>query len=146
MDYVEQHNRGGAAQVSKGYAVFTCSAPVLNVRCAMNQKFSGRGCRNCPKGYVQSDDGKACETVGWHVMNNGNFYGKLRDNKIHGKGFYQWFDGNTYYGYWANNLMDGRGIRKWKTGNTYEGQWKKNKMWGRGDFKFKSGKSYSGEF
>ena len=59
------------------------------------------------------------------TFTNGDTYkGEWKDNKMHGKGVYQFSDGAIFEGYFQNGIKCGQGIKKFPSGASYDGEWK----------------------
>ena len=64
---------------------------------------------------------------------NGQSYeGEFRNNKLNGKGVFNWGDGKIYTGNYVNNKKHGYGKLKWNNNSFYEGYWVNNKQHGKG--------------
>lgn len=116
--------------------------------CPMTERARDDGsCEGCKDPYVQSADGMDCEYVGERQYGEDIYYGRLRNYKQYGKGFYQWGKtGSQYYGTWYNGQKHGMGIKIFKSGAKYLGEWQNDRMSGRGVYTYKSGRTYDGEF
>ena len=64
--------------------------------------------------------------------------------KRHGRGLFEWEDGESYLGYWVNDKRDGEGTNKYSNGNLYKGNYKEGKKEGDGIYKWNNGDTYSG--
>jgi len=68
------------------------------------------------------------------------------EGKAHGKGVYQWTNGEVYDGEWKNGVKDGYGVWKGVFGDSYIGEWKNSKADGYGVHQWKNGDRYEGEW
>lgn len=76
----------------------------------------------------------------------GDYDGKYKKGKKHGKGTFIWPDGSKYEGEWRNDIRHGEGTYTWPDGDVYSGEWEDNRINGYGTFKSKSGFEYTGEW
>lgn len=45
-------------------------------------------------------------------------------DSMHGKGTYDWSNGDRYVGDWKENLMNGKGVKTYgSNGSTFDGTW-----------------------
>jgi hypothetical protein len=54
----------------------------------------------------------------------------MKDGQCHGKGVFQYADGDRFEGEYSEGLMDGLGVYQWANGSVFMGQWKENNMHG----------------
>lgn len=54
----------------------------------------------------------------------GKYIGKKKNGKMHGKGIYEWENGDTYEGDFADGQMEGYGRYTWVEGDIYQGDFK----------------------
>ena len=72
--------------------------------------------------------------------------GEFKDNNFHGKGTFNFFNGDVYTGEWRADKMQGRGVMTYANGDVYDGEWKDNYKDGQGTMMFHNGDIYKGEF
>lgn len=79
-------------------------------------------------------------------MANGNVYeGDFRDNCMHGFGrLIQKKGTREYIGEWANNKMNGKGLYQWEDGRSYKGEYLNDKKHGYGEYTWADGRQYLG--
>ncbi len=46
--------------------------------------------------------------------------GQFKDDKMHGKGTYNFADGRNYTGHWIDDKKTGHGVFTWPNGDRYE--------------------------
>lgn len=78
------------------------------------------------------------------VYPSGKYTGEFRNNLRHGKGKFQWNNGDVYEGDWQYDLQHGKGVHTWSTGSNYNGDWSNGKRHGYGNFFSVSQKSKVG--
>lgn len=89
-------------------------------------------------------DGKR-SGLGVHTLPCGSRYeGSYLNDKKHGNGVYEWFDGDTYNGEWKDGKMHGTGVFRVTTGANYVGEWQHGKKHGQGVHTYANGDSYDG--
>nr|QBK88553.1 MAG: MORN repeat protein [Mimivirus LCMiAC01] len=77
---------------------------------------------------------------------NGIYTGFMKNNKMHGYGVYNRYNGCLYEGEFVNGEQSGCGICTYPTGGTYKGYWKNDKVHGYGVYKLNDNHCYEGEF
>ncbi|CAF3228836.1 unnamed protein product, partial [Rotaria sp. Silwood2] len=74
------------------------------------------------------------------------YKGNLRGGKRHGRGTYDFVNGEKYEGEWADDQTNGIGIRNFPNGNRYEGNERNGKRHGYGILYFVNGEKYEGDW
>ena len=84
---------------------------------------------------------------GAHTKWAGDRYtGTFKNNKMHGRGTYNFASGGTYVGEFRDNEIHGQGTYSFATGSVYTGEFHNGKKQGRGTYRFASGAKYVGQF
>jgi len=78
-------------------------------------------------------------------MDGSIYYGQTRGGNREGYGIVINSDG-CYDGYWIEDKAHGKGIFNYYNGDSYQGDWEFDKPNGFGIFKDKNGSIYSGNF
>ena len=80
-----------------------------------------------------------------HGANGNSYHGDVKDGKPHGRGTYNYANGNVVIGYWEDgNII--QGTVKYANGNIYVGSFRNGQRHGRGTFHFSTGGKYVGEW
>lgn len=74
------------------------------------------------------------------------YVGKVKNNKMNGRGTLTFDNGDRYTGNFINGKIDGRGTYTSKDGWRYEGEFSKGVADGRGTLITSDGKRYEGEY
>ena len=81
------------------------------------------------------------------ITKNGIYIGEINKNgQKHGKGIYQFSDGDRYEGEWENGQQHGKGIYQFSDGNRYKGNWENGQQHGKGICQFSDGSRYKGNW
>ncbi len=94
-------------------------------------------------------DGSGYEDTAYYTAAgkfDGRYRGQTRDGEFHGKGRYDWPNGDRYVGQWKDGDQHGRGTFIWADGGSYTGQWKNGKEHGKGVQRLADGDTYRGDF
>lgn len=62
------------------------------------------------------------------------YEGTFQNNLMHGKGTFDWGDGQKYVGEYIRGDKEGYGEFDWGDGQVYKGHWKNGKQHGKGVF------------
>lgn len=96
-------------------------------------------------GYANSLDQR--HGKGKFNYENGDSYsGEWEFDGISGKGCYQWSNGDIFIGSWLSDKMQGEGVMKYASGDTYEGPWVNDEKSGLGKMVYSNNDIYEGEF
>ena len=79
-------------------------------------------------------------------LNEGIYYGEIKNNKINGKGKMNYSNGDFFDGNWVDKKKVGNGIFIYKDGCKYIGQFSNDKFNGDGEFIWINGFNYKGNF
>lgn len=82
-----------------------------------------------------------------HIMfrNDEQYTGQMKAGKFHGKGKYEYTEGNGWYdGDWERGLQHGKGVRLFSNGNKYIGAFSEGEMEGEGIMLYANGDQYVG--
>jgi hypothetical protein len=86
---------------------------------ANGSKYEGGFVKNqrCGNGtFTSEDDGKRVSCGQW------------KDDKLHGKGYREYSNGDKYYGYFKESQRNGEGEMLFASGEYYKGQWREGDM------------------
>ena len=72
--------------------------------------------------------------------------GEVKDGKKHGRGKYNFSNGDSYEGNFVNGDFEGHGVYRCVDGSSYDGEWHDDKWNGRGRLIYANGTVYEGEF
>ena len=81
-----------------------------------------------------------------YAAENDTYRGEFLDDKKHGKGRYEFANGNFYEGQFAKDRRHGKGRYSWTCGDSYDGDWVDGHMEGEGITIYSNGNKYSGHF
>ncbi len=81
-----------------------------------------------------------------YAAENDTYRGEFFDDKKHGKGRYEFANGNFYEGHFAKDRRDGKGRYSWTCGDSYDGDWVEGHMEGEGVTVYSNGNKYTGHF
>ena len=68
-------------------------------------------------------------------MEDGIYFGQIKDSKRHGEGEFKFNDGRIYKGTWLNDLQNGKGEMISADKSNYIGDWNNGKQTGYGEYK-----------
>jgi len=78
---------------------------------------------------------------------DGRYTGDLnKEGQRHGKGLYEWNNGDRYEGTFQNGKRHGKGVFVWNTGDRYEGDYRNGRRHGRGSYVWSTGARYDGQY
>lgn len=84
---------------------------------------------------------------GVYNFNNGDTYlGFWKDDKFSGQGVYLYLNGDIYQGKFVDGRKHGRGVYKYKAGTMYDGEWAKDKKSGFGMHYYLKNEKYEGSW
>ena len=81
-----------------------------------------------------------------NIPKKGNYEGKLKEGKRHGKGIMKYINGDIYDGEWENDKKNGKGKYLYVNKDEYDGEWRNNKKNGKGKYIYINGDEYDGEW
>ena len=80
------------------------------------------------------------------TYDNGTYTGTLVNGERHGRGRYEFSNGDVYDGSWVNGQRTGSGTLRFADGGVYSGEWLKDEIHDHGRYRYSNGNRYDGNW